>query len=559
MTHDDAAILNDAIPANMGGPGHDKLRALRIDYHAMLPTRLAGIREEFARVRQNPGEARVLVNFHRLAHNMNGSGASYGFHEISRAAGEVERFVRFLLDSAATVDDSTLQELDTLIDALAAQVDAAVEPESLPLPLDRPALAEVRSRVFLLEDDAATARSVREQLGTHGYEVAAFSRTADFLDAMEDELPDALILNTMLPDGGSDPGITGLLPADIRRRVPMIFLSANADIGARLAAVRAGAAAFLTKPLNVDAAVEVLDRLTHRFLVEPFRILVVDDAPSTAALNATILEEAGMIVEVVTEPIETLDVIERFRPELVLMDMYMPDIRGDELAGIIRQHPSLLSIPIVFLSVEGDESRQIWAVQTGGADDFLTKPIEPVHLVSSVATRALRYREMRSLMQRDSLTGLLNHTNSKERLGAELLRSSRSGNALTFALLDIDHFKEVNDTYGHPVGDRVLQSLARLMRQRLRRSDLVGRYGGEEFVVILPDTNADQAAAVLNELRLTFAALSHSAAGHRFECTFSCGFAEAVAGESPEALTCRADEALYAAKSAGRNRSAKAD
>ncbi len=557
MTHDDAALKDTPAPI-LGGPSHDKLRILRIDYHAMLPVRLAGIREELARVRQDPGQGRALVNFHRLVHNMNGSGASYGFHEISGAAGEVERFVRFLLDSAAIVDESALQELDNLVNELAAEVDAAVEPESLPLPLPRPALAEVQSRVFLLEDDAATARSVQEQLEGHGYEVVIFSQPAEIVDAVEDELPDAMLLGMMLPDGERGPGIMGLLPAEISGRVPMIFVSADADIGSRLAAVRAGAAAFLTKPLDVDAAVEVLDRLTNRFLVEPFRILVVDDAPSVAALHTTILEDAGMIVQVVTEPTETLDAIEKFRPELVLMDMYMPDIRGDELAGIIRQDPSLLSIPIVFLSVEGDESKQFRAVQVGGGDDFLTKPIEPVHLVSSVAARAQRYREMRGLMQRDGLTGLLNHFNAKERLEAELLRSFRSGNALTFAMLDIDHFKEVNDTYGHPVGDRVLQSLARLMRQRLRRSDVVGRYGGEEFVVILPDTSARQAAAVLDELRLTFAALSHSAGGHRFTCTFSCGFAEAAAGESREALTSRVDGALYEAKSAGRNRSVEA-
>jgi diguanylate cyclase (GGDEF)-like protein len=559
MTHENAAVLKDTPSPTLGGPGHDKLRTLRLEYHAMLPVRLAGIRDELARVRQGARNGRILVNFHRLLHNMSGSGASYGFHEISRAAGEVERFVRFLLDSGAPVEGSALQELDSLVDALAAQVEAAVEPESLPLPLPRPALTEVQSRVFLLEDDAATARSVREQLEGHGYEVVAFSQPAEILEAVRDELPDAMLLSMMLPDGESGPGIMRLLPAEISRRVPLIFVSANADIGARLAAVRAGAAAFLTKPLDVDAALEVLDHLTNRYLIEPFRILVVDDAPSVAALNATILEEAGMIVEVVTEPTETLDVIEKFRPELVLMDMYMPDIRGDELAGIIRQHPSWLSIPIVFLSVEGDESKQFRAVQAGGGDDFLTKSIEPVHLVSSVAARAQRYREMRSLMQRDGLTGLLNHSNSKERLEAELLRSSRSGNALTFALLDIDHFKEVNDTYGHPVGDRVLQSLARLMRQRLRRSDVVGRYGGEEFVVILPDTSARRAAAVLEELRLTFAALSHSAGGHRFTCTFSCGFAEAASGESREALTYRVDRALYEAKSAGRNRSVQAD
>lgn len=559
MAKDDVPVLKNALPFKLEGAAHDKLRALRVEYHAMLPSRLSTIREGFAHVKRDAREGRTLVDFHRLVHNMNGAGASYGFHEVSRAAAEVEQFVRSLMERGASVDDSAIQELGTRVDALAAQVEAAVEPESLPLPLPRPALTEFGSRVFLLDADAAAARSVREQLEGHGYEATAFSQPEEFLDAVRDEPPDVLLLSMMLPDGAGGPDIIQLLPEESSRSVPMIFVSGNTDIGARLAAVRAGAAAFLTKPLDMDAAVEVLDRLTNRFLVEPFRILVVDDSPSAAALNATILEEAGMIVQVVTEPTETLDVIEKFRPELVLMDMYMPDIRGDELASIIRQHPSLLSIPIVFLSVEGDESKQLWAVQTGGGDDFLRKPIEPLHLVTSVTTRAQRYREMRGLMQRDGLTGLLNQANAKERLETELLRSSRSGNALTFALLDLDHFKHVNDTYGHPAGDSVLQTVARGMRQRLRRSDIIGRYGGEEFAVILPYTSARYAAAVLEELRLSFAELEHSAGGHSFTCTFSCGFAEAAPGESCEALTRRVDRALYKAKSAGRNRSVEAD
>jgi CheY-like chemotaxis protein len=150
---------------------------------------------------------------------------------------------------------------------------------------------------------------------------------------------------------------------------------------------------------------------------------------------------------------------------------------GFELATVIRQQEEFVGISIVFLSAESNIGRQLFALRLGG-DDFLIKPIEPDHLVSVVTSRVERSRVLRSFMVRDSLTGLLNHTAIKEQLEIQLARTRRLNGKLSFAMLDIDHFKTVNDTYGHSVGDRVLKSLSRLLQQRLRETDIVGRAGG---------------------------------------------------------------------------------
>lgn len=250
---------------------------------------------------------------------------------------------------------------------------------------------------------------------------------------------------------------------------------------------------------------------------------------------------------------KTLDALADTSPELILLDMNMPGASGQELARVIRQQDAYLSIPIVFLSAESDVGRQREAMSTGG-DEFLQKPIEPEHLISAVRSRVIRYRALRALMVRDSLTGLLNHTSFKERLRAEVARTKRLNKVLTVGMIDIDHFKQVNDSHGHPAGDRVIRNLSRLLKQRLRGADVIGRYGGEEFAIVLVDTAIEAAVGVVDHIRKSFAALEQQAGESVFRCTFSAGLAQSPPRMDADSLIQAADEALYQAKHDGRNR-----
>ena len=212
-----------------------------------------------------------------------------------------------------------------------------------------------------------------------------------------------------------------------------------------------------------------------------------------------------------------------------------------------------VSVPIVFLSSESDHKKQMRAMTLGG-DDFLSKPIQPWHLVSAVTSRAKRGRMIRTLSETDSLTGLLNHTKSKERLQAELSRAKRNHEPLSFAMLDIDNFKSVNDTYGHPVGDRVIKSIAIMLKQCLRKYDVIGRYGGEEFVVILPNTDMTTAKKIMDNLRVSFNQIDHHSNQDVFHCSFSCGIASFPELSDATTLNNQADKAMYRAKEGGRNR-----
>ncbi|MFC6855731.1 diguanylate cyclase [Marivibrio halodurans] len=327
----------------------------------------------------------------------------------------------------------------------------------------------------------------------------------------------------------------------------------DASMRARIEAVRAGVEAYLTPPLDALGLVERLESLKRGVRADPYRVMIVDDDVTMAKYYDAVLRAAGMQVMVLNDPMKVIRYLADFRPELILMDHYMPEIQGRELAAVIRQEAAFDSIPIVFLSAEDDATIQQRVMGIGG-DDFLTKSIRADNLVSAVANRARRFRALRATMLRDSLTGLLNHTAMKERLAADLARMKRTDRPLTLCILDLDHFKLVNDTYGHPAGDRVLRALAHLLKQRLRVSDVIGRYGGEEFAIALPDTSVEQALPVLDEIRVAFAEMPQHHEGGTFHVTFSAGLAAFPRSEDSARLTDAADRALYRAKAAGRDR-----
>lgn len=403
--------------------------------------------------------------------------------------------------------------------------------------------------IFLWPAASSDLREAAIQLGYYGYEAELFDSPAALL-AAEARNPTAALVDC--GGGGCLSQVDRESLAALSGRVPLACMSSSGTIDARLGAVRMGCQAYFTRPLDMASLLDTLDRLTAPPQAEAGKVLIIDDSPALAAFYAAHLNEAGFVTQVVNDPLKTLDALNEQPPELILLDMNMPGASGEEIAEVIRQQDAYLSIPIVFLSAESDVGRQREAMSLGG-DEFLHKPIEPAHLISAVKSRVIRYRSLRALMVRDSLTGLLNHTSFKERLRAETARAKRQGKPLSVALIDIDFFKKVNDSYGHPAGDRVIKSLSRLLKQRLRGADVIGRYGGEEFAVALPETPIEGAVRALDNIRESFAGIVQHAGDKTFQVTLSAGVAPYGEASNGESLISAADEALYAAKHGGRN------
>lgn len=284
---------------------------------------------------------------------------------------------------------------------------------------------------------------------------------------------------------------------------------------------------------------------------ERFRVLVVEDSRVAITQIQRSLNQHGMDSHTIPDPSRMFEVLEEYRPDLILMDMYMPNCNGVEATRALRQLSAYQATPIVYLSSETDVGLQVEALRLGG-DQFLTKPFNPVLLAATVKTTIERHREMRRASIHDGLTGLLNHTAAKAELDARLAAMPPDGR-LSVAMLDIDHFKSVNDSFGHPVGDQVIRSLAWLLKGWLRSTDMIGRYGGEEFVIAMSGIDLAEARVVLDRIRAHFANLPHAHAAGSLRVTFSAGVAAYPYFDTASGLIEAADEALLEAKAKGRN------
>lgn len=414
--------------------------------------------------------------------------------------------------------------------------------------------ARVRPLIYVLEANASLAQDLVQQVEHFGYDVAIATCFAELVELVERHAPQVVVMDVHLRETGLDTAAAARrLREAAGQRLPIVLSSEHGDVTSRLLAVRAGVDAYLVKPFDVHELIDQLDRLAWQRGQEPLQIIIVEDSPTQSTYYGALLRRAGMVTTIVSDPLRLLDVLHEKAADLILMDMYMPNCSGQELAKVVRQFPRYASIPIVYLSGETELGRQLDALSRGG-DDFLTKPIDPAHLIRSVTIRAERARILRTFMLTDNLTGLLNHTRIKEQLHSEVARARRNGGRLAFAMLDIDHFKSINDTHGHQVGDRVIKTLARVLQQRLRSTDYIGRYGGEEFAVIMLDADEAKAVAILDEVRQTFGEIRQFAPGGGFRVTFSGGVATVPHCHDAVTLALAADQALYSAKKAGRNR-----
>ena len=540
----------------------EKIARLRKTFLAQLPARIKQAEGLFEQIKAAPADHVACADLHRLLHSLKGTGRSFGFSELGGAAGQCEALTSLLLGMPEQLppDDwkktlsSDLGKLAKEASTLCSLEGSGAGDESTVFTL--PAIVGEGSGgrlVYICDDEVLSLEWLAVQVACFGYRIETFSEPLALQAAVLAQRPDAVIMDIHFPQGRS--AGTEMLVAlnqETGQVLPAIFLSSRDDFAARLGAVQAGGQAYFHKPVRAIELVAALDELTRQHEIVPLRVLIIDDEVEIAAYHSIILQEAGMLTRQLSDPSSVLDVLQDFRADLVLMDMYMPQCNGQELATLIRQVPDYLGLPIVYLSGETDRKKQFSAMRIG-AEGFLTKPVVPEELVAAVAIRAERMRTLRSLMARDSLTGLFNHTTTTHLLESAIATAARKGGELCFAMLDIDRFKSVNDTYGHAVGDQVLLALSRVLQQRLRTTDIVGRYGGEEFAVILPDVSSARATLLIDELRQSFSRLVFQSASGDFSCTFSAGVAAYPAYQRIEVLREAADKALYKAKDGGRN------
>lgn len=297
--------------------------------------------------------------------------------------------------------------------------------------------------------------------------------------------------------------------------------------------------------------------------VAPAMVLVADSSQEVRALLAEQLRAQGLRVAEAVDGLDAVKCARVLRPDLVLLDVELLAIDGHEVMRRLKADPELADVPVVFLTGRAATADIVEGLRLG-AHDYLRKPFEPAELTARVGA-ALRVKvlqdQLRELSRVDGLTGVANRRHLDEQLRSLCSAAQRHATPIAVALFDLDHFKFVNDRYGHPTGDEALRTAAGVLRQGLRVEDVVGRWGGEEFLAVLPQTDLDGAVAISERLRERLAATPlHLEAGDEVMITCSVGCAARERGDGPgaERLVALADEALYRAKSEGRDRVAAA-
>ncbi len=289
------------------------------------------------------------------------------------------------------------------------------------------------------------------------------------------------------------------------------------------------------------------------------KILVIDDDPFAANLIDGCLRAGGFISSYCCQPDQAMNVIAAELPDLIILDVVMPGVDGFDVCRRVRMHPALQFTPIIFVTGKGDVEQRVRGLEVGG-NDYISKPFEPQELVARVRSHLQRLGALRDMANRDGLTRCYNHKYFKMRLEQEIARARRYKVELALGILDIDHFKQVNDTHGHPAGDAALVHLANLIGLSVRTTDVVARYGGEEFGILLVQAGSAEATIITNRIRERiahhrFALPSLSIGGEMVQVpvTVSIGVTRFTPEDSLQTFLERADRALYDAKNGGRN------
>ncbi len=526
-----------------------QLQALTEEYAQRLDQELKALKSEVDVCA--PFEEKVLARLHKLA----GAALTFGFSEVGEAMRELEHLFQ----------DRTLEWEPVRARIQGLRRDSQPQPVSMPKIPEESRTAEQsadenkdgllharRHRIGFVIPDRQQLTGLLAQFDAYNYEAVVCHQVQELIERQQSQPVHAVIL-VMSLQHEHDRELKELqngCPG-----VPVLVCSPHQDFAHKLAALRAGAVAFF----DLATTVSSLDFRLRRLLDEDkslnnARVLILDDDLATLRHYQLTMSNAGLQVLTLDHPDFLLQAMQEFKPDVIVLDLNMPECRGDEVAAVLRLDDTWMHLPIIYLSSENNPLRQLEA-QTLAGDEFLIKPVAPEILVGTIRNRARRARQLAQMLSQDGLTGLLTHAEIKDRLDQELSRLVRHGRHFCLAMLDLDHFKKVNDEFGHLVGDSVLRHLAGLLKGRLRRSDLVGRYGGEEFLLILPDCDLDQANCVVDQLRENFAHLPLSTAIEGFFCTFSAGISSSsqIQDGMGDSLIALADEALYQAKSMGRN------
>lgn len=372
----------------------EKIATLQADFKSTLPGKVDDIEQRWNSISENQVDQSVIFDCHRIAHTLVGSGGTFGAAKVSTAARELEQALKLLIQEKTVLSSEYKSIVSRLILKLKRNADNW-QPSKIPS-LEPIACEENENRqgnlIFLLQDDELVTKDLITQLEDSSFKVKHFIKQDDFIAAFRKEIPAAIIMDISFKDdeiAGAEN--ISRLRNQFENCPPIIFISSRDDMKARLAAAKAGAQRYFVKPVDIKRLSQTLNGLIERTVTKPFRIFFVDDDESLLTYYENVLGAAGLEVKTSSNPMECLKQLDEFKPDVIVLDVYMPGCSGPELAQVIRQDDKWFLTPILFLSTETDIDIQRDAMDLVG-ENFMTKPITARHLVSAVTAKARQSR-----------------------------------------------------------------------------------------------------------------------------------------------------------------------
>jgi diguanylate cyclase (GGDEF)-like protein len=529
-------------------------------YARVLPTRISELSQAIEKAKAQSEDQSLQDEVRSIAHKIKGTGGSLGFRRVSEAMDFIENAAEAMHSLSKEEQLISWSEVDRkLVDAQLAgeqecdEINAAVANAdvSKPQAVSNPAM----TRILVVDNDRDFLNIVSD-LGKQ--RLVDIIKAVSHKEAVEQAAVyalDAALINV----NPTHPDESFRVARDLRElpgyeNLPLAFISGQALVKDRVEAAHAGASLYLDKPLESDSLEKAVQHLVNIRQGGRPRILICDDDEFFCNTVALVLRNEGMIVRILHEPSLILETMQEYPPELLLLDVMMPGVNGFEVCRMLRQIPRWQDLPIIFLTGQTGVEARLEAFRSGG-DDYLPKPVVNEELLTRVKVRLDRARMLKDRSDKDTTTGLLLRRAFSEQLSAILAEAQRLKTTFTICLLDVDHFKKVNDTYGHLAGDKVLAGLGQLLSRRFRVDDLRGRWGGEEFILAFKrETKTTMHLAVQRVLDEFNRMVFTGDKGEEFTNSFSGGIAEyPVDGESVFELVKVSDRRLYLAKRRGRH------
>jgi diguanylate cyclase (GGDEF)-like protein len=375
-----------------------------------------------------------------------------------------------------------------------------------PVPREQPARADGR-RIYLLSDANALATEIAQRLDAQGHELQLLDSVEELKEMVRALTPSLVIVDAVFTASLEEIGhLIRLARPRASGRLALLALADQGDVATRLKAMRAGADSFVALPASATDVLARVAELLDADESEPFRVMIIEDDRAQALFAESILRKAGMETCAVTDPLAALDSLEQFVPELILMDLYMPNCDGMELTALIRERERFINTPIVFLSGEHDADKRFDALSAGG-DDYLEKPIRPKYLISAVTNRVRRARALTrrvvALNPRDQVTGLYDRAHVIARVGAAL-QSADGTNLGGLLFIIIDGAQAIRERIGLSAFDALLGQAGTLLAGLIGGTDHAARYGDTSFIVLAPGHGEQAMLKFAEDIRTRF-------------------------------------------------------